>query len=106
MSRLRVLRCSVAVVGFMVAAAAFGAPPAAPRVTPVKPTTKATADLICKSRLRPGSHIATRRCLTAAQWAAPNPFVWGATHADAGMGPWGQVSTAGQSAGASAFTAR
>ena len=108
MSRQNALRYSLAAVGFVVAAAAFGAEPATP-ATPPKPSIVAPGDTtggsICKSRLRPGSHIATRTCLTAAQRAAAtiqtaSPGVYG------GLGPWGQVSTVGQSVGMSAFTAR
>jgi hypothetical protein len=109
MYRLNVLRCSLAVVGLAIGAAAFGAQP---QVTPAKPGVAAAADLVCKNRLRPGSHIKMRRCLTAAQWAAAYP--WGITAAEypwgitpevrGGGGTWGAVSTAGQSVGMSAFT--
>ena len=112
MPRLNVLRCSLAVVGFVVAAAAFGAQPATTPVTPAKPGLAATApgDLICRNRLRPGSHIAMRTCLTAAQWAASYPRGFypqaqGFTH-DGGAGPWGAVTTTGASVGMNGFTAR
>lgn len=92
MPRHNVGRCSIAIVGLVVASAAFGAEPNAAAPAPsVKPdvavTTSGPEDLICRDRLRPGSHIKTRACLTAAQWAAPRTQ----SYVHEGMGPWGQA---------------
>jgi hypothetical protein len=112
MTRQNLLHCSIALVGLAVAGGAFGAEPTpttpAPSVKPaVTSTTSATDGLICRDRLRPGSHIARRTCLTAAQWAARSMNTQPASaYAHESTGPWGQVSTAGASVGMSAFTAR
>ena len=104
MTPQNVLRCTIALVGFVVAAAAFGAEPTNTRVTPAKPVITAPEGLICRDRLRPGSHIAKRVCLTSAQWAMPYPQAY--PHET--VGPWGAAaqSTVGASVGGSAFTAR
>ena len=54
MPRPNVLRCSFAVVGFMVAAAAFADQPANTPVTSADPGIAAPSDLICRNQLRPG----------------------------------------------------
>ncbi len=111
MSRPNLLHCTIALAGLVVAA---GASAAEPTPTPAKATAATTEDLICRDRLRPGSHIAMRTCLTRAQWAvaraqgslrAPLGL---STHAGVqdGAGPWGAVSTVGASVGMSAFTQR
>src|SRR5919108_2776126 len=108
MSRANVLRCSLAVVGLAVAAAAFGAQPAATPADSAQPgvagTTGTTDGLVCRYRLKSGSHIKVRTCLTAAQRAARSMRDRGYAHE--GAGPWGQgnFSTAGASVGMSAFT--
>jgi hypothetical protein len=108
------LRCAIALTGFVVAAAAFGAEPPKPSAEPSASTQAATEGLICRDRLRPGSHIAMRTCLTAAQWAAARaqgrfgPRYGGGVsgYVHEGVGPWGQVSTTAQSVGVNVFTAR
>jgi hypothetical protein len=106
MSRPSVLRCSLAVVGFMIAATALGAERTHSRMTSATPgnsaPARATDGLICRNRLRPGSHIASRACLTAGQWAASYPQVYG----HEGPGSWGMVSTTAESVGMNVFTAR
>jgi hypothetical protein len=108
MQRANALSLVIGMLGLAVATAAFAADePTAPSASP--PATAAGKQRICRNRLRPGSHIATRTCLTAAQWAVrtwPNGTYAQGGGVHEGLGPWGQVSTAGQSAGASAFTAR
>jgi len=98
-----VLRGAIALAGFLVAAAAFGAEPTNTRVTSAGPNTATTAtgSLICRDRPRPGSHIAKRVCLTSAQWA-----IYPQAYPHETPGPWGQQSTTGASVGMSAFTAR
>ena len=112
MARQNLLRCSLALVGLVVATAAFGADPTPTPATPTKPEVAATAaatdGLVCRNRLRPGSHIKTLTCLTAAQWASRSMRNRGYAqgYAHEGAGYWGTVSTAGASIGMSAFTAR
>jgi len=102
MSRCNTFRHSLAVLGFLAATSAFA------DETPTKPVAEPTAastskgpeprDLICRDRLRPGSHIAMRTCATAEQWAAAN-------RTPAAYPQEGQpISTVGQSVGVSAFT--
>jgi hypothetical protein len=112
MSRPNVLHCAIALAGLAVAAAAFGAEPPNTSAEPTITSTAATAEsLICRDRLRPGSHIAMRTCLTAAQWAAAKAQAsfrapYAAASVNEGMGPWGNVSTTGASVGMNAFTQR
>jgi len=112
MTRQNLLHRSIALLGLAVGGAAFGAQPTAPTPAPsVTATTSAPDDLICRNRLRPGSHIKMRICMTAAQWAAPIPQGFmpeGIGGGVGGGGPWGAgaISTTGASVGVSAFTAR
>jgi hypothetical protein len=102
MRRSNALVYAIGTLGMMAATAAFAVDESAKPAAASKATAAASQPQICRTRLRPGSHIATRTCLTAAQWAARNQQV--GVHD--GTGPWGQVSTAAQSVGMSAFTAR
>jgi hypothetical protein len=102
MRRSNALSCVIGILGMMAVTTAFAVDePAAPAASS-NATAAARQPLICRDRLRPGSRISVRTCLTAAQWSMRNQQV--GVHD--GAGPWGQVSTAGQSVGASAFTAR
>lgn len=102
MSRCNTFRQSLVVLGFLAATSAFA------DETPTKPVAEPTAastskapearDLICRDRLRPGSHIAMRTCATAEQWAAANRMP--AAYPQEGQ----SISTVGQSVGVSAFT--
>lgn len=101
MSRPNVLHLSIALVGLAIGTAAFGAEPTT--TAPAKPavaSTAATGPSICKSRIRPCA--ARRQARTGRGLSAQAAFgqAWG------GTGPWGAVSTVGQSVGMSAFTAR
>jgi len=100
------IRSSLALLGLLVAVAAYSAePPAEPATALAEPTAQSRAEkLICRDRLRPGSHISMRTCATAKQWAAST--VSRHTQSGGGAGPWGQASasTVGQSVGVSAFT--
>ena len=108
MHRANAVSHLIAVLGMAVASAAFAAdePTAPPASSPA--TAAAPQPQICRDRLRPGSHIATRTCSTTAQRAVrswPNGMYRQGGLYDS-LGAWGQVSTAAQSVGASAFTAR
>lgn len=105
MSPVKAILRASSLAALLLTTAAFGseAPPAAEATASA--TAKPAEEVVCRDRLRPGSHIKTRLCLTSAQWAAPNPwFEKAAIHG--GSGAWGAVSTAGASVGMNAFTGR
>ena len=114
MSRPNVLHSVIALAGLAVAGAVLGAEPPNTSAEPtITSTDAATEALICKDRLRPGSHIAMRTCLTAAQWAAPKARGFTGVQGpvarafiNEGTGPWGFVPTTGASVGMNGFTQR